>query len=442
MHALETDDRESVPDSCVYIVDGNAMLHSMVNLPLTFGLLALTLLSYLPKSATVHFVTDPYHKDSIKESERQRCGSAPAFLIGGPSTRLPRNFAAFLQNSNNKQQLLKFILKEWQQSRYASRLSDRRIYFVCDESCVCLHSADGISVTATEIPELISTQEEADTRIILHCLYAAERQETEAIVVKSPDTDVFILLVYYVQTIGVDIIFDTGSGDRRRRMSMKKVLSAVGNDLAEALPGLHAFTGCDSTSAFVRQGKKLPLKLLKRSPQFVDAFRCLGQVANAIPENIFSQLESFVCAMYSSKITDVNSLRYFLFESRYTTTLPSGKLTAETSAIDLSLIPPCRESLRKHAMRANYQTAVWRTAHSTKPCLPSPAGCGWKIGDAQLEIEWTADNIMPAKLVDILTNRNADDDDTHDEVEEDDIVDNIIDDVFYDEDDDMDEFCD
>jgi len=66
MHALETDDRESVPDSCVYIVDGNAMLHSMVNLPLTFGLLALTLLSYLPKSATVHFVTDPYHKDSIK----------------------------------------------------------------------------------------------------------------------------------------------------------------------------------------------------------------------------------------------------------------------------------------------------------------------------------------------------------------------------------------
>jgi len=66
----------------------------------------------------------------------------------------------------------------------------------------------------------------------------------------------------------------------------------------------------------------------------VDAFRSLGQVANAIPENIFSQLESFVCAMYSSKLTDVNSLRYFLFESRYTTTLPQLlRITREWQAL-------------------------------------------------------------------------------------------------------------
>jgi hypothetical protein len=48
---------------------------------------------------------------------------------------------------------------------------------------------------------LESTQEEADTRIILHALYSdklyQENNGQGRIVVKSPDTDVLVLLVHY-----------------------------------------------------------------------------------------------------------------------------------------------------------------------------------------------------------------------------------------------------
>jgi hypothetical protein len=48
---------------------------------------------------------------------------------------------------------------------------------------------------------LASTQEEADTRIILHALYSDKLYQENSvqgrIVVKSPDTDVLVLIVHY-----------------------------------------------------------------------------------------------------------------------------------------------------------------------------------------------------------------------------------------------------
>ena len=127
----------------------------------------------------------------------------------------------------------------------------------------CVRSIDCVTVTATDIQELRSTQEEADTRIILHCLYAAQHhfdKSSGSIVVRSPDTDVFVLLVYYSPRIHAEIVFETGTGEKLRHISVNDVHSTLGDDMAQALPAFHAFTGCDSTSSFVRRGKKCPLK--------------------------------------------------------------------------------------------------------------------------------------------------------------------------------------
>lgn len=133
LHALETDSIQPPQDNCVCIVDGNALLHSFVNLPATFGLFAHAVFNRLPKSRYVHFVTDSYHPHSIKESERQRRGTSCAYLIGGPSTKMRRDFAKFTQNSQNKCQLLKFLLSQWQQAEFAGKMFDRTIFFVCAE---------------------------------------------------------------------------------------------------------------------------------------------------------------------------------------------------------------------------------------------------------------------------------------------------------------------
>jgi len=71
-------------------------------------------------------------------------------------------------------QLTKFLLSEWQSQEYTQFLGERDIYFVCAEDCYKLCSQDGVSTTESCVVELWSSHEEADTCIILHCMYAAQ----------------------------------------------------------------------------------------------------------------------------------------------------------------------------------------------------------------------------------------------------------------------------
>ena len=155
---------------------------------------------YLPKSQIVHFVTDSYHGQSVKQFERDRRGKTAEYCLGGPSTKLPRDFKAFMLNASNKTQLLRFLLSEWQTDRYAVRLRGKSLYFVCEERCVCLTSINGLTTDCQEIECLYSDQEEADTRIVLHCMFVAANElaipSNTSIVVRSPDTDVMVILFF------------------------------------------------------------------------------------------------------------------------------------------------------------------------------------------------------------------------------------------------------
>jgi hypothetical protein len=102
-----------------------------------------------------------------------------------------------------------------------SRLQRRKVYFVCECKCICLTSPDGQETSAVEIQELQSSQEEADTRMILHCLHVAEDSPRDSkIIVRSPDTDVFVLLLNFAQRIEQTVLFDTGTGNKRRLINV------------------------------------------------------------------------------------------------------------------------------------------------------------------------------------------------------------------------------
>jgi hypothetical protein len=218
MHSIEArlqPEDVQANDGGTHVIDGNALLHALCRLPGTFQELAQYILCSLPKTDIVHFVTDTYVENSIKQLERARRGSAPAYIIGGGKTRLPRDFKSFLLNAD-KRQLIAFLLSEWQTDRYAKNLHGREVFYVCESQCVRLHSNDGLHVTSSPIEELTSNQKEADTRIILHCLYSADRTLLDVdITVRSPDTDVFILLIAYSNRIHQPLMFDTGSGNNK-----------------------------------------------------------------------------------------------------------------------------------------------------------------------------------------------------------------------------------
>ena len=406
MHILEepVDFEEPQLELCTYVIDGNAMLQSLVGLPGTFGELAQKVFSLLPKSERVDFVTDTYKQTSIKASERARRGTSESFLLKGPSTRIPKDWKAFLSNGHNKMEVMRMILSEWQTAAYAPRLHGRKIYFTTGSDCTCLSSEDGSTVTNEPQQDLCSAQEEADTKIILHCHHqATTHPSSQGIIVRSPDTDVFLLLLFHTRNINHQLFLDTGTGNKRRLLNVNKLEEMHGKDLCEAVLGLHAFSGCDSTSSFVRKGKITAFKKFSKDPSHTKAFGSLGYTDTGV--GIHQTMESFVCCLYGRpKYSDVNKLRYDLCLEKFQTGGGSGPLSG-SSGTDLSLLPPCKASLKLHTERANYQTLIWKQANKSNPDIPSPVGRGWKEDESGLQIQWTEGDILPTELVDILCER-------------------------------------
>ena len=70
----------------------------------------------------------------------------------------------------------------------------------------------------------------------------------------------------------------------------------------------------------------------------------------------------------------------------------------------MSLLPPCRESLKMYVRRANYQALIWKKADQATPSIPGPDGYGWNANvEGELEFCWTNGNLMPQELADIIT---------------------------------------
>ena len=106
----------------------------------------------------------------------------------------------------------------------------------CHELYVDYNNALHVNV----VQELFSNQEEADTRLILHAHHASSDHETTTI--RSPDTDVFILLLHHRTELSTSVIFDAGSGNNRKLIDVGEMYDQLGSRLCKALIGLHAFT--------------------------------------------------------------------------------------------------------------------------------------------------------------------------------------------------------
>ena len=121
---------------------------------------------------------------------------------------------------------------------------------------------------------------------------------------------------------------------------MKAIYDSIGDDVSQALIGLHCFTGCDSVSAFYGKGKKKALNLILKNPELCSALKDLGERFDIHPD-MMEALETFVCKLYGQhNITTVNEARYNMFR------------LARMSEITM---PPNQDALRQHIKRANYQ---------------------------------------------------------------------------------------
>ena len=103
-------------------------------------------------------------------------------------------------------------------------------------------------------------QEETDTRVVLHLQYA-EYSGFKDTVVRSPDTDIFFILLQNASSFRIIIHLDTGTGKHHQLTDVTALAKSlqVGSDYATALMGLYVYTREDCNSAFKSKGKVAPL---------------------------------------------------------------------------------------------------------------------------------------------------------------------------------------
>ncbi|XP_028391978.1 uncharacterized protein LOC114516648 isoform X2 [Dendronephthya gigantea] len=310
---------DSLPAGNAVILDGMAIIQSTKKLPSSFGELAEQLFSRMinlaiyHKSSRVDFVVDRYPDVSIKNLERNKRASGGLAVINiyGAEQKLPTQWSKFLKHGRNKEDLVRFLFEQW--STYASFMFSGIVVYVChDDKCHRLKPGiEGAPLTIREIATLSCDHEEADTRMLLHANHAS--QSYGNILIKSPDTDVFIIMLYFCHILQCELFFETGVNEKTRIINVRCVQQQIGEKEGKALVGFHAYTGCDSTSSFYGRSKISTWKLVSNDETALDTLARLGDDFT-VDEGIQKNLESLTCMLYGAKETEsVNEARYNLF---------------------------------------------------------------------------------------------------------------------------------
>lgn len=105
------------------------------------------------------------------------------------------------------------------------------------EVCHARRGTDN-EVHLVPIANLRCDHEEADTRMLLHAYYAADH--SQSVVIKSVDTDVFIIALALSKQFSSQLFFHTGAGSKIRTVNLHLVRQEIGDGVAHAAVGLHA----------------------------------------------------------------------------------------------------------------------------------------------------------------------------------------------------------
>ena len=288
---------EEVPGNSAAVIDGMSLVQRLKEDQLTFGDVAMTVLSMAMKEGVwcnrIDVVFDTYKELSIKNCEQQLRGEESGHqLVNITSTQIVRQWRNFLTRVSNKTSLITFIVNEWRKEACRQKLEEKLLYVNAGDTCY------RITAEGSEVPTLKSQQEEEDGRLLLHASHAAN-EGFNSVLVCSEDTDVFIMSLAFSNEIGASLFMKSGTRTRTNVIDISKVAASLGPEVCKGVLGMHAFTGCDTVSAFAGKGKAQTLKLLKKNTRSREALTELGKEWGLSPE-LTDKLEELTCRLYSS----------------------------------------------------------------------------------------------------------------------------------------------
>lgn len=338
----------SSPNISSYIIDGMVLIRELKpSLLTTFTELGRLFLGKIitegrkHRSKRIIVVFDTYNDNSLKNAERSRRGDSNVteFQVSG-SRKVPK-FDNFLKSSSNKRSLLIFLTNYFVQNGPSS-LGDNEFLIIAGGFENPKHV---FLITKNDDPKNIyslnSNQEEADTRIILHVL--AEVDHGNSILVKSVDTDVLLLLLHYYSTAqelsSCQLFIQLGHSKNKRYIAIHDIVEKLGLSICKNLLAIHCLTGCDTTSAFYKIGKKTAFDVLTKN---INHLTEIGDIPKLSEDEAVKISTKYVYYLYKNKnknISTLNEMRVFLTS---TTNRPASEL------------PPTDDAFKQHLKRLEF----------------------------------------------------------------------------------------
>ena len=356
------------------IIDLIAAIRTMAELPETYYEFTWKLLGSLPKGyKRVDLVADTYRDVSIKNGERQKRGTSSRLIISSTHSKLPRNFTNFMKNGENKTRLIDLICQVITENsdQVLHLLKCNQIYFSKESHCILLDEEG-----PRDVEHLKSNQEEADTKVILHCLDALMTPESTVVLRShSGDTDIMVLAVTLIRNSCERLFIDYGCGKNRRAVQLSNI--TMSEREKDALLGYHAFSGNDYLSAFFMKGKAVGWKCVQKKESFIEIFSEFGNTFD-LNQTVSSLLEEYVCSLYGYNDGSLNSTRSKIFYKR---------VSHRKKAPDVALLPPCHSVFILHVRRALFVANMWRSTPTAWLELPEITDFGWEADGTPVWIE-------------------------------------------------------
>ena len=184
---------------------------------------------------------------------------------------------------------------------------------------------------------------DGDRLIVLTALDVAD--SCAASVLVGEDTYVLIMLDVRSNPDKVTTMLIPGSNGHPYNVYSSAALRSALGGMVDNMVFVHAATGCETTSAVYRKGKRLPFRKLKSQPAL-----CAVQVFNyhqASRNPKAAAGEAFLCVVYGGKIDDHLKVKR---HQLYLRTIAKQKLCAK---FDLATLPPTSASARQNSFRVS-----------------------------------------------------------------------------------------
>ncbi len=334
----DVDDADPSPNTSSYVIDGGALLHRVRwRKNVSYGEILEQYVDYVVAhygycSVVVFdgYVSGPTTKDH--EHQRRATKSSPNINFE-PSMKPAVDQQTFLANVHNKSLFISFL----------------KLYL--EESDIRVKQADN----------------DADTLIVSTTLAFASEQEVVTVI--CDDTDVLVLLVHHFKSDMADVYIrsDPKRGQKvgLKLYSIRDVQVSLGIEVFPHILSIHAWSGCDTTSAIFSKGKTMTMRKILESTQAKQLLKTIGSY-NVSPQLVGEAGIQLFAFMYGG------SPSVSLGHHRYTCYM---KMSASGKKLEPERMPPTERAAHFHSLRVHAQIIDW---HSLGTVKCDPLIWGWQ----------------------------------------------------------------